>query len=296
MAKGNWIKKKRVWILVFLVVILFISRMEFLKLRYQKNEFANSITEAQGVKTFFGEKKVNDRNIHFFKVLKNVQNPLLVFVHGSPGSLQAYEDFLKDSEILAHFDMIAIDRPGFGYSDFGKMEPSLFVQAELLASVLKDFSKRKKILIGHSMGGPVITKTAMNFPELVDGLVMVAPSVSAKLEPPVWWRKMLDLPILRFFLPPAFRVCNQEIIPLEGELENIESDWKNLEIPITIIHGEEDDLVPVGNSDFVETMAINSTAVKINKIKGGNHFILWSEIPLIKKEIFELSKKINFEK
>jgi len=131
---------------------------------------------------------------------------------------------------------------------------------------------------------------------LIDGLVMVAPSVSPKLEPPVWWRKMLDFPIVRFFLPPAFRVCNQEIIPLEGELEKIESGWKNLKMPITIIHGEEDDLVPVGNSDFVETMAINSTAVKINKIEGGNHFILWSEIPLIKKEIFELSKKISFEK
>jgi len=48
----NWIKKKRFWVLVFFVVILLISRMEFLKLRYSKNEFANLITNAQGVKKY----------------------------------------------------------------------------------------------------------------------------------------------------------------------------------------------------------------------------------------------------
>src|SRR6476659_2117474 len=43
--------------------------------------------------------------------------PVLVFIHGSPGSWSAFENYLKDSELLKHFHMIAIDRPGFGYSD-----------------------------------------------------------------------------------------------------------------------------------------------------------------------------------
>ena len=45
--------------------------------------------------------------------------PTIFFVHGTPGSWDAFEKYLKDKELLHKFRLVSIDRPGFGYSDFG---------------------------------------------------------------------------------------------------------------------------------------------------------------------------------
>ena len=293
MANRIWYKKKRFWALIVILGWLFISRMEFLKLRYHKKEFANAISVVHGVKTFYASKTLDGRSMNFIKLMGAPDKPLLVLVHGSPGSLQAYNAFLKDPDIFEHFDMIAVDRPGFGYSDFGTYESSLSIQAGLLAAVLEDFPKRKKILIGHSMGGPVIAKTAMDFPERVNGMIMIAASISAELEPSDGWRKFLDFPVFRWLTPPAMRVCNQEIIPLKEELKELESSWKKIIVPVTFIHGTEDPLVPHGNSDYGNEMLVNSPQVKIKKLEDKDHFILWSEIPEIKAEIFSLMESLN---
>ena len=293
MTKKRRHKKKRFWWLLLLPLIFLLSRLEGAKMRYKKDELASSIAQVQGTLPFFKTKTLNGKSINSLQLLSPAQKPLLVFVHGSPGSLSAYEAYLKDVELFQYADMISIDRPGFGYSDFGKTEASLMEQATLIAELLKDFPGREKILIGHSMGGPVISKLAIEFPVLVNGLVYVAPSICPELEPPNLWRKVVNFPLFRIFTPPALRVCNQEIIPLKKELELMTDGWKNVEVPATFIQGTEDNLVPPGNVDFGERMLINSASVKVKKIENGNHFILWSEIPFIKNEILLLLQKLR---
>ena len=212
----------------------------------------------------------------------------MVFVHGSPGSLTAYDDYLKDKKLFQFGDMISVDRPGFGFSNFGETSISVQQQAAQIAEILMDFPERKKILVGHSMGGPVISKLAMDFPELVDGLVEIASSVSPDLEPSNSWRIALNFFPFRVLTPPSFRVCNQEIIPLKKELLAMESDWKSIKVPITIIHGSADPLVPAGNADFIKKMAINSPNIKLKMLENKDHFILWSETQLIKTELIEM--------
>ena len=84
------------------------------------------------------------------------------------------------------------------------------------------------------------------------------------------------------------RVCNQEIIPLKEELLNIENCWETITCPVTLIHGTDDPLVPVGNAYFAQEQLTNSEMVKLKTVENGNHFILWSEIPLIKTAILEM--------
>ncbi|HEY5692223.1 MAG TPA: alpha/beta hydrolase [Cyclobacteriaceae bacterium] len=47
----------------------------------------------------------------------------------------------------------------------------------------KNKNARPIILIGHSLGGTVIARMTMDSPELVDGVVMVAPSIDPEIEP-----------------------------------------------------------------------------------------------------------------
>lgn len=288
MSQRKWYRKKRYWLLIILTVFFFVTRMEFLKLRYQPDQLSLKIAKETGLPVAFDHRKLAQKTIHFFKVGDRSHLPLIIFVHGSPGALNAYELYFSDSLLAEKADMIALDRPGFGYSDFGKSESSLEVQAALIAQILKDFPDRKKILVGHSMGGPVISKTAMDFPEYVDGLVMVAPSISPVLEPSNRLRKVLDFPLIRWFTPPALRVCNQEIIPLKEELDLMMNDWKDIMVPVTVVQGMADNLVPMGNANFAKSIMDQNPNVKTKMIEGGNHFILWSEVPIVREEILRV--------
>ena len=42
----------------------------------------------------------------------------------------------------------------------------------------------------------------------------------------------------------------QEIMPLKGELDKMLPLWKKLSMPVTVIQGLEDDLVPPENAGF----------------------------------------------
>ena len=214
--------------------------------------------------------------------------PLVLLVHGSPGSSSAYMNYMQDSSLLKKVHLVAVDRPGFGYSNLGKAQRSLKMQAKAFLPILEKYRANKTILVGHSFGGPVISRMAMDFPDLINGLVIVAGSIDPDLEPNEWWRKPLNWRILRWLLPKALRVCNQEILPLEGELRKMMPLWEKIKMPVTIIQGELDNLVPKGNADFAKKMLVNSEKVKIEIIEGGNHFILWSLRDKVVQEILEL--------
>lgn len=286
--KRKWYLRKRMILVLLLLLWWGISRLEFLKLRYQPEVLSATLQAAGQPKPTFATLAVGKKNIHYVQVGKVDTLPAIVLIHGSPGSLDAYGPYLADTVLSRQANLVSIDRPGFGYSDFGKTETSLAGQAEQIAAVLATLPPTPKILVGHSMGGPVITKLAMNYPELVDGLLLVAPSISPALEPSNTWRKIINWIPLRWLTPPAFRVCNQEIIPLKEELEWMMTDWEKLKIPVTVVQGSEDRLVPAGNADFAQKMLTQSSQVKIHKLVGGDHFILWSEVPLVKEAMLDL--------
>lgn len=290
--KRQWYKKKRLWLGALFILWGLAIRMDWAKFRYNKEQLLSEIHVHTQKEVSFGEKKLDDRTINFLQIVDPSENHLVVLVHGSPGSLDAYKNYLCSSELNEQCNMLAVDRPGFGYSDNGNTAPSIKTQAALIAEILKGFPQQKKILVGHSLGGPVIAKVAMDYASLVDGMIMVAPSISPELEPSNTWRKTINYWPLRILTPAALRVCNQEIIPLENELSTMMDQWTDISIPVTVIHGEEDTLVPVGNSDFAKEQMIH-TEVKQVTIQGGNHFILWSEWPLISKEIIEMIGKLE---
>src|SRR5690606_9227555 len=118
----------------------------------------------------------------------------LVMVHGSPGSLDACLDYLRDTSLLARADIIAYERPGFGHSGFGRAMPSLSRQGDLLNSLMDELGYQRYWLVGHSYGAAVIVQATVRRPERIAGLCLVAGSVSPDLESrSLSWRKWLDL-------------------------------------------------------------------------------------------------------
>jgi pimeloyl-ACP methyl ester carboxylesterase len=252
------------------------------------------------IDTYFTQHKINGsqhrykadwRDIHYIQA-GDTTKPLVLFVHGSPGSLTAFIDFLGDSQLLKQSLIISADRPGFGYSNFGNAEPSLQKQGEALKPILEKFSgNRPRILIGHSLGGPLIVRMAMDYPELVDGLVIVAGSIDPDLEPnETWFRAPLATPFLSWILPRSLRASNEEIYQLKPELEKMIPGWENVKCPVIVIQGKKDDLVPYENVDFARKMLTN-TSVEFVIEENMNHFVPWSNPDLITNAIVRMISK-----
>ncbi|MFY0599069.1 MAG: alpha/beta hydrolase [Cyclobacteriaceae bacterium] len=233
--------------------------------------------------------KVDSSNIHYVHTDQG-KDKLLVFVHGSPGSWSAFIDFFKNDSLLDQFDMISVDRSGFGHSDYGRPEKSMQKQAYLLSKVIGQFTHQEKIMIGHSLGGPVIARLAMDYPELIQGMVMVAPSIDPEMEKYEWYRTWVQIKVVRAMTPKDLWVSNEEILPLKEELTSMLPLWKNIQIPTVVIQGTKDSLVPKENAEFASKM-LSDSLVTINYLEGGNHFIPWSHPEEIVKGVFLLTEK-----
>lgn len=236
---------------------------------------------------------VDTYNIHYAQA-GDENKPLVLFVHGSPGSMSAFIDFLADSILLQKALLITTDRPGFGHSHFGVAETSLAKQALALKPILeKHKNSRPVLLVGHSLGGPVIAQLAMDYPHLVDGLIFVAASIDPALEPDeLWFRAPLATPFLSWILPRSFRASNEEIYQLQPQLENMLPRWKEIKCPVIFIQGTKDQFVPPGNADFAKKMMVN-TSVEIVRKEDMNHFVPWTNPELIRQAILTLLDKRN---
>jgi pimeloyl-ACP methyl ester carboxylesterase len=220
----------------------------------------------------------------------------VIFVHGSPGSLSAFIQVYADSSFASQAKLIAVDRPGFGTSDYGDSEPSLEKQAMILKPLVEEQQRlRPVILVGHSMGGPVVARMAMDYGELIDGIVLVAGAFDPDLEPTnqSYWRAPLSTPFLKWILPRWFRASNDELYRLKPELIKMIPLWPNIKQAVIIIQGGKDNLVPPGNADFAKTHLINAASVEIMFRDDMNHFVPWEHPELITEGIRRMFLKLK---
>lgn len=236
--------------------------------------------------------KYKNRTVHYVIYGNRNAQPIML-VHGSPGSWSGWIRFIKDFDINGNFLVIAVDRLGFGESDPGVSEPSLNTQAEALNAILIEENISQVILVGHSLGGPVIARMAMNHSDNIFGLVFVAASVSPDLEKIKWFQYPAQWIGIRNIIPTDLRVCNEEILPLKTELTEMLPLWSRIKAKTIIIHGKKDDLVPFENKDFlvkhIDPQYIQNVIVDADQ----NHFIPWNKPQLIKQALFELKQLKN---
>ncbi len=97
--------------------------------------------------------------------------PALVFVHGL-GCNRTYWDRQVSHFSLKH-SVVTIDLPGHGDSGTNRVKWTIEAFGKDVVSVIKDLDLKSVILIGHSLGGPVITEAASYMRKRVIGLVGV---------------------------------------------------------------------------------------------------------------------------
>ena len=185
--------------------------------------------------------------------------PVILFVHGAPSSLSFFNEFFKDTTLLNRAQLVSVDRPGYGYSDFGRVETSIVRQAELLQPLIDRYRTAPYLMIvGSSYGGSVSARLAMNNPNRVNHVVFVSSALGPGLERTYSISYFADSPLIHWVVPPLLRLANDEKLAHRQALEAILPDWPKIRSNITMLHGQRDELVYPTNVSFAQAHLVNA--------------------------------------
>jgi len=201
---------------LILLLLLFLSRFVLLKMRWSDQK-AIRIFREKNVPIGIHDTVIDGRRLHY-ALTGSRDLPTLVIIHGSPGSWFHYKKFMWDENLRRKFRIIVVDRPGFGFSDYGKAI-RLQDQASLVLPLLQNLkTDQPMFLCGHSYGGALAAKLAADAPRLFKTLVIVAGSLDPSLEKKEKWRYLMSYRPLSWFLPGAFQASNTELLYLKEDL------------------------------------------------------------------------------
>lgn len=112
----------------------------------------------------------------YAKTWGNPDGPDILMIHGSTSHLEEFVASLGPT-LGGAYHLTAYDRPGMGRSTGRPSDAAdLAVQAETAAEVIRASGLKKPVVVGHSYGGAVALRLALEHPDLVSGLVLLAPA------------------------------------------------------------------------------------------------------------------------
>jgi pimeloyl-ACP methyl ester carboxylesterase len=212
----------------------------------------------------------------------NTDGPCVIMVHGTPGSATAWSDYLLAPP--SGTEVVAIDRPGFGRSGPPDARPGLADQAAAVLALIPA-DGRPVLLLGHSLGGAVVARVAADHPERVAALVLLAASLDPAMESIHPMQVVGAWAPVRTLLPRSIRNANAELMALKPELEALASALPRITAKVVIVHGTQDDLVPVANVPFMQSRLTAARCVKTVLLEGRNHFLPWNSETAVRDAI-----------
>ena len=222
----------------------------------------------------------------------NAQRPSVVFIHGTPGGWGSFATYFEEPDMLKDFQLVSIDRPGWGRSNYPSADfpVHLSEQSRLLGPLLQDIwqnnGQQKVILVGHSLGGSLAPKLAVDYPEYVRAVLILAGDIGPELADARWFNHALDV-IPKQWLPEFWYYSNQEVLDLKPELTQLQKQFKSLNMPISVLQGTDDMLVRPANAEFAKRL-FSRANIQITQLEDAGHIINLTHVAEVKKAIHEL--------
>lgn len=217
----------------------------------------------------------------------------VLFLHGWLGS---WRYWFRTMEVVAeHFRTYSFDFWGFGESRRKNTAESIQSYSDQVIRFLDALGIDQVLLVGHSMGGMVALKTAINHPDRILRVATVgAPIVGDALS---WLLKLTDrslaadvfarLPwlrrsLFRFFLgetndPSVHEVLDDSVKSTANTLRrSVSSMWRTdlrpeltrLRVPALVVHGGKDEIVNPNQIDLFD----NISAAEVILMPNSRHF------------------------
>lgn len=156
--------------------------------------------------------------------------PAVLLIHGA--SSNAEDMRLALSGHLDGYRAIYVDRPGLGWSErpSGRWGPA--AEAAFLSAFIDALDLGAPVVVGHSWGGAITTRLAMDHPDRVSGIVLIAPALMSGVGEAAWYNRAVRIPVVG-------ALFTRVIIPLAGP-GRIESGLEATFAPQPVPEGYED--------------------------------------------------------
>jgi pimeloyl-ACP methyl ester carboxylesterase len=209
--------------------------------------------------------------------------PTLLFIHGAGGSHKLWEYQLN------FFDQaIAVDLAGH---DVGAGKSTIDEYVEEVKRFCDENSLRNIVMIGHSMGGGIAQKFALDYQEYLKAIVLVCTGAKLRVAPNIFaaikenHAQAIEL-ITEFAFsnkaPSEIRKRTaEEMMKISPEVIysdfeacdkfDVMSRLKEIELPTLIICGLEDQVTPVKYSEYLKNNIPNS---RLEIIADAGHMVM----------------------
>lgn len=124
-------------------------------------------------------KTIDGHDIHYIDIVgpslkpDGKALPTVVLIHGASANFLDMKLAIGD-HLSERRRVILVDRPGHGYSQRPKDGYKLDVQTRLVHSLLEEIGAGKPVVIGQSYGGAFALNYALNYPNDISGLLILA--------------------------------------------------------------------------------------------------------------------------
>ncbi len=236
----------------------------------------------------------------------NPQNPTIIFVHGAGGSAATW--FLQLKSISKEFHVVAIELNGHGKSPDRKEKDTTNSYLRDIKQVVENYEK--PVLAGHSMGGMLSQLFALQYPELLSGIILIGTGAKLRVMPAIFEmletnfegyvsaagdymfhegasRKLIESSMIEI------RKCKPEIISRDFAACNdfdIMDSVSTITLPTLILVGKQDLMTPMKYSEFLHARIPNSI---LHIIDNAGHSVMLEQPSILNSHISAWMKSLK---
>jgi pimeloyl-ACP methyl ester carboxylesterase len=194
--------------------------------------------------------KLGSHTIHLRTIVTGARQPV-VLVHGLGVSGTYFLPFAK--ELAQHYDVYIIDLPGYGKTPKPRRALTITELAGLVTSFITTQNLPEVIAIGQSMGCQIVAQACVAQPTLFKKAILLAPTVNNK-ERSVRTQALRllqdtlhePLPVTGIVMSDYVRMGVGRYLTTSRYMveDHIEDTLKHCQVPVSIIRGRQDKIVP----------------------------------------------------
>ncbi len=260
----------------------------------KKGEEPVDVAEKGAEPTIIVDNAISADGVSISYEVRGEGEPALVFVHGWSNKRSLWD--VQLTHFSQKYKVVAIDLAGFGDSGNNREKWTMEAFGKDVVAVLNKLNLRDVILIGLSMGGPVVIETAELSPEHIIGIVLVDILQNIETVYSEEYISNMDKVAMDLVTEPTiekampFFVKNKEVlgnrfismvkdVPKVGWSDSLKNVWlwcnnecsesiQNIQAPITSINADQ-------NPTNVEAFKKFVPSFKAKIITGIGHIVPW---------------------
>ena len=218
----------------------------------------------------------------------------VILIHGFGGELDRW--LFNQQPMSAYAQVTALDLPGHGQSSKAISDGSIAALARVVIGLIDHLGAPRAHLVGHSLGGAIAIKAALDCPDKVSGLSLIGSAglgdeinhayikgfIEAESrrelkplmqqlvgDPKLVNRSMVD-DVLKFKridgVGDALAAIASAFISNDKQSENFRSQLSEIEVPVQLIWGSADQIIPASHAE-------GTTATSVNVLYGYGHLV-----------------------